>query len=163
MESEIKAADLKTKKDITPEAYSLATRWSNLHEFFAKLEVSRMPQLGLGLSLALLTIEQALEAKSPSTPHLELHAPAASQWFVHAAPLLLAASERGQQTSMRGGLADGESTWKGAEGFSVQRWEAWKARWDALHGREGLSGEAAHLARRALVGMEKAERGRKKK
>jgi hypothetical protein len=159
MESEIKAADLKTKKETSAEVYSLATRWSNLHEFYAKVEVSAMPQLGLGLSLALLTIEQALEAKSPSTPHLELHAPAAGQWFVHAAPLLLAASERGQQSSMR----SASETWKGADGFSAERWEAWKGRWDALHGREGLSGEAAHLARRALVAMEKAERGRKKK
>ena len=162
MESEIKEADLKSKKETTSEVYSLATRWSNLHEFYAKVEVSKMPQLGLGLSLALLTIEQAHETKSPSTPHLELHAPAASQWFVHAAPLLLAASERGQQSSMRGAAA-GETTWRGAEGFGVGRWETWKGRWDALHGREGLSGETAHLARRALVGMEKAERGRKKK
>jgi hypothetical protein len=159
MESEIKDADLKSKNQTTPELYSLATRWSNLHEFYAKVETSKMPQLGLGLSLALLTIEQALESKSPSPPHLELHAPAAAQWFAHAAPLLLAASERGQQSSMR----SASETWKGGDGFSAARWEAWKGRWDALHGMEGLSGDTAHMARRALVGMEKAERARKKK
>jgi hypothetical protein len=159
MESEVKTMDLKGLKEASPEVYSLASRWSNLHEFYAKFEVGEMSQFGLGLSLALISIEQALEAKSPTTAHLELRAPAASQWFVHAAPLLLQASERGQQSSM---TSDSE-TWKGAGGYSVERWETWKGRWDALHGREGLSGETAHLARRALVAMEKAERGRKKK
>jgi hypothetical protein len=160
MESEIKSLNLNRagRKDLSPEAYSLSTRWSNLHEFYAKLEAGKMPQLGLGLSLALVTIEQALETKSPSLPHLELHAPAASQWFVHAAPLVLEASERNQMSSM---TSDSE-VWKGEHGFSVERWELWKGKFDALHGKEGLSGDAAHAARRAFVAMEKAERRRKK-
>ena len=121
--------------------------------------------LGSNLNSAILVIVEALEKKetssSESTWLLEMHVPAAAQWFVHASKVILKDGKDVYKNWFLGSQSNVSQTWKGKEGFSKERWEFWKRRLGKVEGMEVYSEETKEWARKADVAMGKAERAKK--
>lgn len=105
--------------------------------------------LGEGLNMATIAIREALETDSAGREPLSLHA--AAQLFEHAGPELYRRCLKNVKT----GLPSKEDSWKGPEGYSLQRWVFWEERWKAISVEEKLCAESRAFAIEALKNMER--------
>lgn len=135
----------------------------NFHAFSAAAiaEYIRLIDIGWGF----LAIAQGIEVKVrlPVTQPQNVKIIAAAQYFIHASGFILNFPPGGNTHVL---WEDDSELWKGAKGYSLDRWAWWKKRWEELRQNEALSDDAREAARQSEVAMSKAERrkdkGRKK-
>lgn len=138
-------------------------QWINFHTWAATCLRSGLDtDAYFGLVLIVEVLEKKLDPTRIS-PLQHLDIAAAAQYLIYAAGKMLHCPIYSSKSVYHTGWGKDSEFWKGAEGFSLERWNYWKERWEIMRTTDGLSEETREAARRAGVAMEKAERAKKKK
>ncbi|KAF8906980.1 hypothetical protein CPB84DRAFT_1744776 [Gymnopilus junonius] len=94
-------------------------------------------------------------------PRLDTYVPLAAAWTLFAGGIVFAhcrVSGSGDNTDVRDRTSrDGGKNWKGANGFSVERWNFWKKRFGEIKGHNQASEETRGLAAEAQGAMRRIE------
>ena len=112
---------------------------------------------GFATTYGLAVIVEALEKDASSAFELEANVPAASQWLLLFGRGIFRDGKKCWQPIW---IGEGE-LWKGAGGFSKERWDFWKTRLEVMHKNQALREETREIARRAGVAMGEVERMKK--
>ncbi|KAI2631822.1 hypothetical protein GGR54DRAFT_581129 [Hypoxylon sp. NC1633] len=153
----------------TTKAATVSAEWANAIAWSARLVSLHDPRIAgdFFLYFTSYSISHVLEVKDH--PMFARELPAAAMGFRHAAPELLRLCRQRRQTDAKYALygtdkaseteARGlESLWTGLGGYSLERWDFWKSRWQALGTASALEETNRTLARDAVGAMESAER-----
>ncbi|PLB54763.1 hypothetical protein P170DRAFT_460807 [Aspergillus steynii IBT 23096] len=138
-------------------------KWVNYHAFTGRLiSSSLMEPYYWALHLTVEALETKVDDSKP-TAKQDGNIAAAGQYFIHAAKDLLHNPFRGAEGTHATSWGKDSQMWQEEQGFSTERLGFWRRRFGQLRVLETLSEGTREAARRAEVGMEKAERQGKKK
>jgi len=91
------------------------------------------------------------KTKEAMKTRLEIHLPVAALWVVTSTPYLYKLCVANACSDEEGRVSQ---TWKGKEGYSLDRWEFWKERFVALEGHQLATAEAKASAEAAIAKMD---------
>jgi hypothetical protein len=111
-----------------------------------------MLSLGASLDFATKAISEGLETDLTEPDLVVLDT--AAQVFKQASGELL---RRCKEEQAQGFMSSSNGLWRGQGGYSMDRWQFWKDRWNSLAEQQALSPNVRDLAREALGHMDKVE------
>jgi len=131
-------------------------KWRNLNGVLALMSNEG---LAAGTYLALMCIALGLEQEDVVTSkrekvvktQLEIHLPISALWVTTSASYLYKLSVVKACSDEAGRESE---TWKGARGYSLERWTFWKERFAALKGHQFVTAEGKTLAETAITQMD---------
>ncbi|KAK2612309.1 hypothetical protein QQS21_001735 [Conoideocrella luteorostrata] len=129
-------------------------RWNSACGYSARLASTGDAMLSFGASLDLATraISDGLETDLTEKDYGSIDA--AAQVFKHASSELLRRCKAKQATGL---MSDSSGLWSGQDGYSMERWQFWKDRWNSLAKQQASSPNIHDSAREALRHMDKVE------
>ncbi|KAE8386440.1 hypothetical protein BDV23DRAFT_187249 [Aspergillus alliaceus] len=139
----------------------VGSKWVTYQAFTARLIASSL--VGAYGWVLFHTVDALEKPVNPEklTARQDVDIAAAAQYFIYAANDILhhpLGSNGYDENNVNVLWQEGNEFWEGEQGFTVERWEFWKKRFGQVRDLEQLRDGTREAARRAEVGMEKAER-----
>ncbi|KAJ4163566.1 hypothetical protein LMH87_005287 [Akanthomyces muscarius] len=129
-------------------------RWNSACRYSARLASTGDATLSLGASLDLATTAISEGLETDLTEQGSGCLDTAAQVFEHASGELW---RRCKEKQAEGVLSSSNGLWRGQAGYSIDRWQFWKDRWNSLAEQQAISPNIRDLAKEALAHMDMVE------